>query len=221
MRLLFFIFLLANAAAFGYIRYAERRGGAEAQIALLQISPDKVKLLKPAVARPAERKDRAAQALPSLVCLEWGGFVAEDTARAAAALAKLEFGDKVTQRATGDGYWVYIPPLKTKADADKKASEVKALGITDLYVVQDAGPLRFAVSLGAFRTEDAANNYLAQVKQKGVRSAMAGPRGTVSNVFVIRDPGDAGAAKMAELKAEFPAATLKAAACAEPQTARN
>ena len=221
MRLLFFIFLLANAAVLGYIRYAERRSDTEAQIALLQISADKVKLLKPAVPRSTERKDRAAQAQPALVCLEWGGFSAEDAARAAAALAKLEFGDKVTQRTTGDGYWVYIPPLKTKVDADKKAGEVKALGITDLYVVQDAGQWRFAVSLGMFRTEDAANNYLTQLRQKGVRSAVAGPRGAVGSVFVIRDPGDAGAAKIAELKADFPAATLKAAACADAPTAKN
>jgi hypothetical protein len=218
MRLLFLIFLLANAAAFGYIRYAEKRSGSDAQIALLQISADKVKLLKPNSSRPPERK---AQAQPALVCLEWGGFSAEDSTRAAAAIAKLDFGDKVTQRTTGDGFWVYVPPLKTKADADKKAGEVRALGVTDLYVVQDLGPWRFAISLGMFRTEDAANNYLAQLKQKGVRSAVAGPRGAVSNVFVIRDPGDAGAAKLAELKTEFPAATLKAAACADAQTAKN
>ena len=59
MRLLFLILLLLNAAAFGYIRFAESRTGADNQIALLQIAPDKMKLLKPGAPRP-ERKDAAS-----------------------------------------------------------------------------------------------------------------------------------------------------------------
>ena len=225
MRLLFLILLLVNVVAFGYIRYAESRAGADAQIALLQISPEKVKLLKPG-APPAARKDPAAaapgaQPQPALVCLEWGGFAAEDAARAAAALAKFELGDKVSQRDGGDSYWVYVPPLKSKADADKKVSEVKGLGIRDFYVVQDNSQWRFAISLGAFKTEEAAGNYLAQLRQKGVRSAMAGPRGTQSSIFVIRDPGDAIAAKIAELKTDFPNAQLKATTCADALAAKN
>lgn len=222
MRLLFLILLLANVVAFAYTRYAESRPGADAQIALLQISPDKVKLLKPGT-RPPERKDKAppAQLQPSLACLEWGSIAPEDALRAAAALAKLELGDKLSQRDSGEGYRVYIPPLKTKSDADRKAAEVRALGITDFYIVMDNEQLRFAISLGTFKTEEAANNQLAQLRQKGVRSAIIGPRGVTGSVFVIRDPGDAIAAKIAELKVDFPAATLKAAPCAEPQTAKN
>jgi hypothetical protein len=110
---------------------------------------------------------------------------------------------------------VFIPPLKTKAEADKKAGEARALGVEDLYVVQDSSAQRFAISLGAFKTEEAANNYLAQLRQKGVRSAAAAPRGAKNTTFVIRDPGDAVAARLAELRLEFPAATLRAAACAE------
>ncbi|MBI4191058.1 MAG: SPOR domain-containing protein [Betaproteobacteria bacterium] len=225
MRLLFLILLLANVAAFGYIRYAESRAGADAQIALLQISPEKVKLLKPGAKPSAEPGDMGAAAVsqpqPLLVCLEWGSFAAEDATRAAAALARLEIGDKVSRRETGDSYWVYIPPLKTKAEADKKASEVMALGIGDFLVVQDDDQYRFAVSLGVFKTEEAANGYLAQLRQKGVRSAVVGPRGTKGSLFVIRDPGDAVALKIAGLKTEFPAAQLKATACADALAARN
>lgn len=222
MRLLFFILLLANVAGFAYIRYAESRPGADAQIAMLQISPDKVKLLKSG-ARPAESVNKAtpAQPQPSRVCLEWSGFVPGDVARAAAALARFELGDKVMQRDSGEGFRVYIPPLASKADAEKKAAEVRALGINDFYIVQDIEPLRNAISLGAFKSEDAANNHLAQLRQKGVRSAIIGPRGVAGSVFVIRDPGDAIAAKIVELRTDFPTATLKAATCAEPVTAKN
>jgi cell division protein FtsN len=217
MRLLFLIFLLLNAAAFGYIRFAESRPGADNQIALLQIAPEKMKLLKPG-APSSERKD-AARAQPALVCLEWGAFAADETVKAAAALEKFALGDKVAQRDAGDSYWVYIPPLKTQADADKKAGELKARSVTDFYIMQDNDQWRFAVSLGVFKTEEAANNYLGQLRQKGVRSAVAGPRGVKSSTFVIRDPGDAAAAKIAALKAEFPNAQLKATTCADPQQA--
>jgi hypothetical protein len=219
MRLLFLILLLANVAAFGYIRIAENRAGADAQNALLQISPEKMKLLKPG------RKDKAAAALPlSLqppvpVCLEWGSFNGEDVTRAAAALAQLDLGDNVSQRDAG--WWVYIPPLKTKPEADKKVAELKALGVDDLYVMPDNSQWRFAISLGVFRTEESANNYLAQLKQKGARPVAAGPRGAKSSIFVIRDPGDAVAAKIAGLKTEFPGAQLKATACGDALAAKS
>jgi len=216
MRMLFLLLLLVNVAAFGYIRYAESRSGADAQIALLQISPDKVKVIK-----PGERKPKAAAAQPALVCLEWGGFTPDEAARAAAELAKLGLGDKVTQRESGETYWVYIPPLKSKADADKKAGELKSLGISDFSIVQEEGPWRFALALGEFKTEDAAAGRLAQLRQKGVRSAVSGARGAKKNTFVIRDPGDAAAARIAGLKDGFPNAELKAAPCAEALAVKN
>ncbi|MEO7726163.1 MAG: SPOR domain-containing protein, partial [Burkholderiales bacterium] len=187
MRLFFLILLLLNAAAFGYIRFAEGRAGADHQITLLQIAPEKMKLLKPGALPPKA----GATAQPGLVCLEWGSFAAEDTARAAAALDKLALGDKVARRETGDSYWVYIPPMKTQADVDKKTGELKARSITDFQVMQDNDQWRLAISLGVFKTEEAANNYLAQLKQKAVRAALVGARGVKTTLFVIRDPGDA------------------------------
>jgi hypothetical protein len=218
MRLLFLILLLANVIAYGWIRHAESRAGADAQFPLLQINPEKMRLRKPG--EPAAgRGNAAAQAAPA--CLEWGAFAADDAPRAEAALVNFELGDKVSRRENSDSYWVYVPPFKTKTDADRKATEIKALGISDLYVVQDNSGARYAISLGAFKTEDAANNFLAQLKLKGVRSALVGPRGTRTSVFVIRDPGDAVTAKLAALRADFPAAQLKAIACAGAQQAKN
>jgi len=220
MRLLFLILLLANLIGFAYIRYVESRADAAAQIALLQINPEQVKLLKPRV------KDKAAAALPASppparACLEWGGFAAEDAPRAAAALARFDLADKLSQREVSDaGWWVYLPPLKTKVEADAKASEVKALGISDLYVVQENNRWRFALALGTFSTEEAANNRLAQLQQKGLRSAAVGPRSAIRSIFVIRDPDDATAAKIAGLTADFPNAQLKATACADALTTR-
>src|SRR5947209_7667651 len=121
MRLLFLILLLANAVAFGYIRLAEGRASADNQMMLLQIAPEKMKLVKPAGAAPAPSavpgKD-ASLARPALVCLEWGGFAPDESARAGSALEKVGLRDKISQRETGDRYWVYIPPLKNQPEAD-------------------------------------------------------------------------------------------------------
>ena len=222
MRLLFLILLLVSVGAFGYIRFEEGRDAAGGQIALLQIAPDKIKLLKSGT-QSSGTKDKvpATRAQPALVCLEWGSFGADEAVRAAAALAQLGLGDKVSQRETGDSYWVYIPPLKTKSEVDRKIADIKALGIGDSYVVQDNDQWKLAISLGIFKSEEAAANYLAQLRQKGVRTAVVGPRGVKGSMFVIRDPGEAVAAKIAQLKADFPAAMLKAAACTDPVAAKS
>ena len=221
MRLLFLIAVLLNAVAYGYIRFAEGRAGADNQLSLLQIAPEKMKLLKPGATPPAPPAKDASRAQPALVCLEWGGFAPAESAKAGSALEKAGVGDKVSPRETADVYWVYIPPLKTQAEVDKKMGELKARGITDLSALQNNDQWRYAIALGDFKTDEAANNYLAQLRQKGVRSAVAGPRGARSVTFVIRDPGDAVAEKIAALKTEFPAAQLKVTTCADALTAKN
>ncbi len=219
MRLLFFIGVLLNVAVFGYIRFAEDRASADNQLVLLQIAPDRMKLLKPGMSAQARKDGVREQA--GLACLEWGGFAGDEATRAAAALSKLALGDKVSQRDASAGSWVYIPPMKSQAEVDKKISELKARGVADFFMVQDGDQWRYAISLGVFKTEEAANNYIGQLRQKGVRSAVAGPHGTKISLFVIRDPGDAATAKITELKIDFPGAQLKAAPCVDAQTARN
>jgi cell division protein FtsN len=218
MRLFFLLVLLANLATFAYLHYIDGRSGADAQMALLQISPEKVKLVKAGALHPAANREKPAL---SAVCVEWGAFGADDAVRAAAALARLDLGGRITQRETIEGFWVHIPPMKTLADAEKKVAEVRSLGVTDFFIVRDAGPAQYALSLGVFRTEEAANNHLAQLRPKGVRSAIVAPFGAAATMFVIREPGEAVTTKLAELKAEFPAAVLKAVACADAQSAKN
>lgn len=73
-------------------------------------------------------------------------------------------------------YWVSIPPQSSKAAADRKADELKQLGVSDFYIVNDPGASRYSVSLGLFHSEDSANERLQQLLKKGVRSARIEPR---------------------------------------------
>ena len=73
-------------------------------------------------------------------------------------------------------FWVFIPPLASRQDADRKAGELKKLGVSEFFVVQEAGPNRWAISLGIFSTEQAARDLLDSLREQGVRSAKVGPR---------------------------------------------
>ena len=61
----------------------------------------------------------------------------------------------------------------------RKAAELKALGIDDYFIVPDEGDWRWALSLGVYRSEEAAHARLAALRAQGVRSAAVGPRETV------------------------------------------
>jgi len=151
-------------------------------------------------------------------CLEWGNFVGTDLKRAEAAIARLQLGNKLSTRTVGDitAYWVYIPPLKTKRDVEKKIKELGKLGVTGYFHIQDSSKWNSAISLEIFRSEEAAKKFIADLRKKGVKSAVIGERSLKQVVLVIREPAADIAAKMVELKQEFAGSELKAAQCEMP-----
>jgi cell division septation protein DedD len=225
MRAFFLLLVLANLLFFAYVNVAPDRGAVESQIPLLQISPDKIKLLGAAGGAapekpPAKPPVTTATAAPT-VCLEWGVFAGPDVARAENAIARLELPPAQFEHVVTDasGYWVYMPPLKTKAEADRKVGELKALGVTEFFIVQDATQWRYAISLGIFRTEEAAKSFLAKLRERGVRTAIAERRENFLKqvAFYVREPNEATVARLAEAQKEFPGSDLKAATCPAAQ----
>lgn len=220
MRLLFLLLVLANVVFYAYAFVARQQDSAGSQISLLQINPEKIRIIKATGAAASEKPQSAAQAKapPGLAaCLEWGPFAGPDAARAAAAITRLELPQPLMQRVVADvgGYWVYIPPLKTRAEVDRKIGELKALGVTDFFAVQDQTPWRNAISLGVFKSEDAAKNFLAGLREKGVRSAIVERRENFLKqiAYFVREPGEAMVARLVELQREFPGSEIKAVAC--------
>lgn len=114
----------------------------------------------------------------SNVCLVWEHLSVIDAERINGVLAAKFTTFKVSRQVAsgeGNGWWVYIPPLPGKPEADKKASELKGFGVTDYFIIPD-GPNRFAISLGIFTAEKGGQERLAELKEKGVRSARLTPR---------------------------------------------
>ena len=212
MRILVFLLLLANVTLFLYIQL-DRAGSGEAARLGQQVQADKIKLLTP---QQVAALGPAKVAALADVCVEWGPLSETDRTRAEAGLASLELGRLLTQRrveAVGN-YWVFVPPLPNKPAADKRVEELRAQGIRDVFAV-DSGPQRFAVSLGVFRNEEAAQARLASLQAQGVKTARVGQRvqAVPQIALVVRDPPAPVIVRLKELQTDFPGSELKIGSC--------
>jgi hypothetical protein len=215
MRVVLLILVLANAALFAYAWLDDERAAARSRIAALELNAEKIRILR-AGGAPEPGRPRAARAAPA-ACLEWGLFAGPQAARAEGALAALELSEGSVARSVSEApaYWIYVPPLKTRAEVERKIGELKALGVNEFFVVQEPAPWRNAISLGLFRSEEAAKARFGELQQRGVRTALLERReGVLKQVaFVVREPDEATVKKLAELQKQFPGSELKAVAC--------
>ena len=204
MRSLFLLLVLANVAFFAWSRYVSPLDASADPLPLTrQIEPEKMKVVTPNevpapapapaprtpaanAAPPAAAPATTAAATPAATpvavkCMEWGSFTIADAPRAEKALEPLALGPRLAHRRTEEtaGWWVFIPPQGSRAAAVRKAAELKALAVDEYFIVQEAGPYRWSLSLGVFRNEEAAQARLSTLRTQGVRSAQAAPRETV------------------------------------------
>jgi hypothetical protein len=215
MRTLVFLLLLANLTLFGYTRLDGVGGGEGARLSQ-QVQPEKIKLLTPqqvAALGPAKVASLAD------VCVEWGPMSDADRARAQARLEPLDLGKLLTQRKVEmiANYWVFIPPLASKAALDKRVGELKAQGVRDVAPVE-VGPQRLAISLGVYRTEEAAHARLVSLQAEGVKTAKVGPRAqsVQQNMLVVRDPPAQVMARLKEMQSDFQGTEIKVGSCERP-----
>jgi hypothetical protein len=98
---------------------------------------------------------------------------------------------------------------------ERKVTELRKLGVNEYFLLVDPGRWRYAISLGVFRSEGGATRYLAQLRQKGVRSATVGEREqrVTQTAFLIREPTEEESATLTELKNEFPGSELRVVEC--------
>jgi hypothetical protein len=215
VRTLVVLLLLANLTLLGYT-LLDRRTAGEGVRLTQQVHPDKIKLLSPR--EVAQLGPAKVAALPD-VCVEWGPLSEAERARALSDLEPLALGRLLTQRKveSNTAYWVYVPPLANKAAAETRAAVLRAAGVKDLFVV-DSGRDRFAISLGNFRTEEAANAYLAELAAKNVTNARVEARqqASVSTMLVIRDPREPVMARLREISANYPGTEAKVGSCEKP-----
>ena len=222
LKFLFWILLATNAALFAYGRgYLGNFKGNEREPARMknQVNGDKLKLVPAAQATAAKAAEPAAAPAPALepvaaapaliACVEVGNLTAPEARRFDTRIAALGPLKPVRQNVTTTevgSYMVHIPPQASRAAADSKAEELKNLGVTNYYVIPDNTPMKWAISLGVFKSENAAKTLLAALNKQGVQGARISGRGTqVTRVnYRFRDIEPAMRERIDRIAASFP-----------------
>lgn len=213
VKFVFWALLAANALLFAYGR--GMLGSADGELReparlTKQLAADKLVLLSgeqaQALAAAAKAEDGAAEeeagaeeapapapsapATPAYACLETEAFAAPDARRFETRLARLELGARQMRLAVPyqevTSHLVYLPPNGGKEGAERRVAELRERGISDYFIMQGDSPMRWAVSLGAFKTEASARTLAAELAKKGVQGVRVLPRGPQSNRFAYR-----------------------------------
>jgi hypothetical protein len=128
----------------------------------------------------------APKPVPALVCTEVSNLRAADAARFDTRLARLDLGARQVRREVPGtdftSYIVFIPPQGSKEAADRKAAELKALDVTNFFIMNADSPMKWAISLGVFKSEAAAQTQLAALNKQGVHSAKVAGRASGTRV---------------------------------------
>ena len=167
-----------------------------------QLAPERMQQLTPTQARqaaqsaaPAPQTEMAAP-LPEpapepapapvplnlVACVQAGPFSTADARRFEARVARLGLAarqsrieipfQEVTSRL------VYLPPNGGREGAQRRVAELKERGVTNFFIMQnDTSPLRYAISLGVFKSDGAAQKLVADLQRQGVRGVRILPRG--------------------------------------------
>ena len=216
LRFVFWSLLLLNAALFAYAQgfLGSSKGSDEERARIKpQLAASRLTLLTneqadaaraapaadPAIA-PATAAVEAGAAVPApakteaparpLACIDVGTFSGAESRRFESRLAALALGERQSRQAVPaqdvTSYLVNIPPQGSKDAADRKAAELRGLGVTNFFIMQGESPLKWAISLGVFKTETGAQTLLAQLNKQGVHSARITPRGPQSTRYAYR-----------------------------------
>ncbi len=223
MKKLVWLLIMINIGLLAYFNLDYILPGTPA-VKLAELNPEKIRLLsqKQIDAMPKKTISAADPIITAVVatapsaCYEWGVFSAPSVAGAQTAALKLSLQTKVKEQTSQEAkrFWVYRPPLKTAQEAQVKAAELKALGVQDLFVVQEP-KWRNAISFGVFEDEQLAIKLMNELKAKGVREVVKALRNQGKGHFSLLF-NNLTATKVAEiqlLKSDFPEADLKSAAC--------
>ena len=219
MKWVFFVLLAANLAVAAIVYVREWLPDPDAQVVSQQFNSDKIRILPPRPV-PASAPVAVVAAKVPGACVQWGSFGAAELSRAQAAVDRLTFADRArkTDVPVLTSYWVYIGPLPSRSELEKRTVELSKLGIIEYLPIVETGRWRFSASLGVFRTEEGAKNYVAVLRAKGVQSAQWGEREQriTQTAFVFRDLNASQTGELAGLKGAYPGSDIRSVDCPAP-----
>jgi hypothetical protein len=181
MRLAFFVLLLINIVLYPFVAglVGGSRDGTEPQRMSRQIRPERIRVLASDAAPPVAAPLQAPVAGEPAGCRALSGLVREQVDAVAARIREQQIAVQLaeSEQTETTSWWVNVPDLMSRQQAERKQAELRALGVRDMIVMADpVDPQKLAISLGLFKTEVAARELLSTLSGKGVRSARISPR---------------------------------------------
>lgn len=206
--------LVANLALF--VAQRGQPSGHEPARMNNQLHPERISLLPatasmtPAPAPVSAPPAPAEAAAPSaqLACVELLSFTPGEATRFETRIDALGLASQLSRRElpTPSSYMVMLPPQGSREAADQKTAELRGMGITDTFVIQDNSARRYGIALGTFRNQDAAQAHLETMIRRGARTARIAEvgSGTARLAIQLRALDPAAEAQVNRAKAEFP-----------------
>lgn len=180
MKAFVFVLVLANLLLYALgAGYFGRPGNPDAVRLGQQVAPERMNIVARGEAPIASPSVPAPPAPAEVaICLAWPGLSVADAEQLGTLLSEQFPAFKLQRQVSGGegkGWWVFMPPQLNKAGAERKAQQLRALGVTDYFIVPD-GSSQFAISLGIFSSEKGARDRLSDLQGKGVRTAQFSQR---------------------------------------------
>lgn len=222
MKPLFWLLILFNFGLFAYFNAAYFLPS-NPQLKHAEINPEKITLLSPIeIAALPKKADGATITSPAITlpaintCHAWGIFSDANLTAAQSAITTLALNATIKEQSSQQAkrFWVYRAPLKSTQEAMQKAAEFKALGVEDLFVVQEA-KWKNAISFGIFTDETLAINLQKELQAKGVKNVEKALRsqGKSYSSLILHNLTENNITEIKKLKPSFPAADLKEVSC--------
>jgi len=221
MKRFFWLLVIINLGLLAYFNIGYILPG-KPEIKLTEINPDKIKLLSQAEIDSLPKKAEPSspppvvEAQPVAMCFEWGAFSDVSLAKAQKALAKMTIQASAKEENSDQPkrYWVYRAPAKSAAEAQKRAAEFKALGVEDIFVVQEE-KWKNAISFGIFEDEQLAEKLVQELRAKGIKNVekILRTNGKGHHTLLLGSINENEIAELKKLKPDFPAAELKEVSC--------
>jgi len=214
MRLLVWFLVLLNVGLLAYFNMDTLVP--KAQVVHKEINPEKLKLLMDQDFSTLDKREGKPKASVDS-CYRWGAFTESNLAEAQAVIERLGLeADLVQENSVQQDrrFWVYYPPLANAALAQKKADEIRRLGVDELYIVQGK-QWRHAISFGLFAEEPLANALLKNLKAKGVRHAVKSLRqqGKSTGSLIAKNVDSEHAVELYKIRPEFVGTEVVPVAC--------
>ena len=196
-----------------------------------QVEGSKLTLITPAQAEAAAAAAEAARVeaaaatsapqpepvRPTLVsCTEVGPFNLPDGRRFEALAAPLNLRSHMARDTVTvpevSSHMVFIPSLGSREGAERRAQELQAQGVTNYFIMNESSSMRWAISLGVFKSEQAAQTLLSALQKQGVEGVRVQPRQVQASrtVYRFRDIEPAARARLDAIIARFPQQSARA-----------